>query len=308
MIMQQTQRTHLKINVQISTLGNGLDAFLLDCQARRLSQGTLRFYRQKLQPFVRYLQQQNVVNVDEITPTHIRLFLVQLQDTGHNGGGQHAYARAIRAWLRFLVNEDMLAVSPMRKVRMPKQDNRILPAFSHDDVEQLLLACDHRRDLALILFMLDTGCRASELLAINVEDIDLADGIVRVHRGKGGKGRIIYIGAKSRRALQRYIWTRKDITSTSPLWITLRGSRRLTYDGLRSILVRLGKGAGVDHCHPHTFRRTCALWSLRAGMNIYALQQIMGHADLTVLRRYLALVQEDLEDAHRKHGAVDNML
>jgi len=64
----------------------------------------------------------------------------------------------------------------------------------------------------------------------------------------------------------------------------------------------------LDTCSPHRFRRTCALWSLRAGMNIYALQQIMGHTDLTTLQRYLPLVEADLEQAHRSHGAVDNML
>ena len=74
------------------------------------------------------------------------------------------------------------------------------------------------------------------------------------------------------------------------------------------MLKRLGVKARVEHCHPHTFRRTFALWSLRSGMNIYALQQIMGHSDLQVLRQYLALVEDDLHDAHQKHGAVDNML
>ena len=64
----------------------------------------------------------------------------------------------------------------------------------------------------------------------------------------------------------------------------------------------------MDHCHPHTFRRTFALWSLRSGMDIFSLQRLMGHADLSVLRKYLDQVQQDLQDAHRKHGAVDGML
>ncbi len=83
---------------------------------------------------------------------------------------------------------------------------------------------------------------------------------------------------------------------------------RYTVDGVQSMLARLGERAGVAHCHPHTFRRTFALWSLRAGMNIYALQRLMGHTDLTMLRRYLALVETDLAQAHREHGAVDSTL
>ncbi len=93
-----------------------------------------------------------------------------------------------------------------------------------------------------------------------------------------------------------------------PLWVNMNTGERLTDWGLRLMLRRLGKRTSVEHCHPHTFRRTCALWSLRAGMNIYALQQIMGHSDLTVLRRYLASVEEDLSDAHQRYGAVDNAL
>ena len=90
--------------------------------------------------------------------------------------------------------------------------------------------------------------------------------------------------------------------------MSLTADTRLTDSGLRLMLRRLGKRADVEHCHPHTFRRTFALWSLRAGMNIYALQRIMGHSDLTILRRYLALTEQDLQTAHRRFGAVDSML
>ena len=71
------------------------------------------------------------------------------------------------------------------------------------------------------------------------------------------------------------------------------------------MLERLGNRAGVEHCHPHTFRRTFALWSLRSGMSLYHLQRLMGHEDIAVLRQYLALVDTDLKSAHEKYGAVD---
>ena len=92
------------------------------------------------------------------------------------------------------------------------------------------------------------------------------------------------------------------------LWLSLTSGERLTDWGLRKRLHRIGKEAQVKNCNPHTFRRTFALWSLRSGMNIYALQQIMVHSDLTILRQYLALLEEDLQDAHRRYGVVDRML
>ena len=81
----------------------------------------------------------------------------------------------------------------------------------------------------------------------------------------------------------------------------------MTDSGLRQLLERIGLRAGVAHCHPHTFRRTFALWSLRNGMSIFHLQRLMGHADVTMLRRYLDLLHAGLQTAHAEHGVVDHM-
>ena len=101
------------------------------------------------------------------------------------------------------------------------------------------------------------------------------------------------------------LYGRQPVTPDDAVWRTLDSDTRLTYFGLRSLLQKLGKKAGVKPCNPHRFRRTFALLALRNGMNVYALQRIMGHSDLTVLRRYLALVDDDLLEAHQQFGAVD---
>ncbi len=199
----------------------------------------------------------------------------------------------------------------MRRVKMPRLDNRILPAFTEADVKALLDACLSGRDKAIVLFLLDTGLRASEFVALNLGDVDMASGAVMVRQGKGGKDRQVYLGAKTRQTLQRHLRRRRDaepMGASSPLWASLTTGNRLRRAGLRQVLRRLGERSGVEHCHPHTFRRTFALWSLRAGMDIYSLQRLMGHSDLTMLRRYLALVEQDLQNAHRKHGPVDSNL
>lgn len=199
----------------------------------------------------------------------------------------------------------------MKRVKMPRLDSPIMPAFTEADVKALLDACLNGRDKALVLFMLDTGLRASELLAVNLGDVDVGTGAVMVRLGKGKKARTVYLGGKTRQTLQRYLRRRQDaltMDASSPLWVSLTNGGRLKVAGLRQVLRRMGERSGVDHCHPHTFRRTFALWSLRAGMDIYSLQRLMGHSDLTMLRRYLALVESDLQSAHRKHGPVDSTL
>lgn len=301
--------THLKIVAhKTSPLQYAMSAMLLDVEARRLSPRTLQYYREQLEPFIDFLSDARVTTPEQITAHHIRAYLVSLQRRGLASASQHAAARAIRAFCNFMVREELLDRSPMRKVQMPKVDKQTLPAFSPADVRALLKASKFRRDSAMIYFLLDTGCRASEFLALDVGDVDFKTGTVHVRHGKGKKQRVVFLGAKARKALLQFMLERPEAAASEPLWVNLNTRERLTDSGLRQLFQRLGEQAQVANCHPHTFRRSFALWSLRAGMNIYALQQLMGHSDLTVLRRYLALVENDLREAHRKFGAIDNML
>ena len=164
------------------------------------------------------------------------------------------------------------------------------------------------RDRAILLSLLDTGCRANEFVSLDVGDINLADGSVMVREGKGGKSRVAFLGTKSRKELMRYMRHRGDVGLGDPLWISVRGGRRLSYWGLRQIIRRRAEKAGVDAPMLHSFRRAFALLCLRNGADIYSLQKLMGHSDLTVLRRYLKQTEDDLREAHRKAGPVDNLL
>lgn len=296
-----------------SRLSLAYDSFMLSLEAARRSPRTLEYYREKLGPFISWLAESGVTEVAGITADHIRHFLLQREQAGNAPMTVHHYAACIKAWCNFLVVEELLQASPMRKVKMPKLNQEILPAFSPEDVRKLLAAAHDAREKAILLFLLDSGCRLSEFLALNVGDVDVRTGAVRIRLGKGRKDRVAFLGAKARKALAKYLLWRGAPNDDEPFWLLKSPERELTTErltrwALRAILDRLARETGVEHCHPHTFRRTFALWSLRAGMNIYALQQIMGHSDLSMLRRYLALVEEDLQEAHRKHGAVDNML
>lgn len=232
---------------------------------------------------------------------------MQLEQRGLKDTTIHGYAQVVKTFCRFLVNEEMTEENPMSKVAMPKVDKRILPAFAPEDVHKLLTTCHTLRDKAIVLCLLDSGLRAAEFVSLQVGDVNLQTGAIRVKHGKGAKDRVAYLGAPSRKALIKYLSERRGRRPTSPLWLSQDGGS-LTYWGLALLLRRLGKRAGVEHCSPHTFRRSCALWSLRAGMSIYHLQALMGHSDLQVLRRYLDLVEADAQEAHKRYGAVDNML
>jgi len=191
---------------------------------------------------------------------------------------------------------------------MPQLPQDLLPPFSRAEARALLDACDEERDTALLLVLLDCGVRASELCALNVGDVDLVTGEVRVRRGKGSKDRVTFVGARTRKALLRYLATRPGTQPTAPLFVTLTTGTRLTYWGLRSLLERIGDRAGVDDCDAHRFRRTFAVESLRAGMPVMQLAAMMGHGSLPVLQRYLRMLTADLQAAHAEHGPVDRLL
>jgi integrase/recombinase XerD len=167
------------------------------------------------------------------------------------------------------------------------------------------------RDRALILFLLDTGVRASELCDLTVADVDLATGTARV-RGKGhlnagaGKLRLVRLGKRTRHALWLYLADRAVLaTADAPVFAT-RAGETWNRIHLRTHLHRLGLRADVARCYPHRFRHTFALNYLRNGGDIYTLQQQLGHSSLEMVRRYLALAQADAEAAHRRASPVDH--
>lgn len=295
-------------DTQSPTISDALALFELDARARRLTPKTIAFYQWQLPAFAAWCEERGVTRLADITPALLRAYLVHLQDRGLAAHTVHGAAQALRAWLNVCVREELIATSPFARVQMPKLDKRILPALEPKDVKRLLAACLSERDKAALLFLVDTGLRASEFVQLNGTDVDLHLGTVRVRLGKGRKDRMTYFGGRAAKALARYYMRAGTPGDDGPVWRSENDGERLTTSGLRHALRRISLRAGMKTISPHMLRRTFALWSLRSGMSVYHLQRLMGHEDLTTLRKYLALVEFDLKDAHAQHGAVDRML
>jgi site-specific recombinase XerD len=304
----KNQRTITKFS-QDAHLLTWLEAFLIDRKAQGLAQGTIGFYKLKLGNFADFCESQAITQISQIDPNTLRQFLMILAEEGHNPGGIHAFHRAIRTFLYWWEDEvePIGWKNPIRKVKAPKIGINPLEPADTDDIKCMLTTCEGKtltsnRDKAILLSLVDTGLRASELVSINLVDLE-ATGAIFIRHGKGNKPRTVYLGKKSRRAVRAYLKYRED--DSPALWITISGNR-LTYWGLRQIIRRRAEKAGVTTPPLHSFRRLFALECLRNGMDIYNLQHLMGHADLQVLRRYLAITEQDTEQAHRRAGPVDN--
>lgn len=236
-------------------------------------------------------------------PANVRLFLSEMVNAGYSDSYIHAFARVIRTFSHFLLEE--YYIEEEIKFPMPRLSKKRMPVFTENDIQHILKACVDKRGRALILLMVDSGLRRNEVIALNWGDVDLSSGIVRVEKGKGGKARSAIIGIRTRRALLKY---RGEINSQhdQPVLQT-RDGKRFTPSGLRSWLLRICKRAGV-HITPHTLRRTFATLSSRSGMSLIHLQGLMGHASIITTRDYIGLSEEDLVNAHEKHGPVDRII
>ncbi len=290
-----------------SMLESAVASFYLDREAKRSSPTTLAWYKQYVGALGAWLKEQGISDPAQVTPNHMRAYLVDVQGRGLADTTIHHHASAARAFFNFCLEDELITVSPMAKVRMPHLPKEILPAFSEADVRALLAAATTARDTAIVLCLLDTGCRLAEFVALTVGQVDMVSGTISIKQGKGRKDRVVFLGTRAKKALRKYLATR-NTRPTDALWTIEDGTRALTRMGMMRLLQRLGERAGVAECHAHTFRRSFALFSLRAGMDIYSLQRIMGHSSLEMLRRYLALSNEDLHTAHAQHGAVAAIL
>ena len=283
--------------------------FLNDRRAQGLSPGTYKFYSKKLDYVHDYCQRNNLENIEDLTADHIRNILVELERKGHRPAGVSTVYRTLRTFLYWYEREEEPEAwsNPIRKVKAPKIPTEPLDPVDLEDVRRLLDTChaDYTgdRDRAIFLALLDTGCRATEMCNILLDDVDLSSGSILIRRGKGGKPRTVFVGKRTKRALRQYI---KQLPSEFKyLWITRDGDK-MTYFTLTEMVRRRSVVAGIKRVGLHAFRRAFALQCLRNGMDIFTLQRLMGHADIQILRRYLAQTDKDIGDGHRGYGPVDN--
>lgn len=276
--------------------------FLNDRRSQNLSPKSIRFYHDKIGGFIGWCALNGVNEIQDVTADMIRSYILHLQEMGHTPGGVHAYFRSIRAFMYFYEYEYEPENwrNPIRKVKAPKVVDEPLQGVGIENVKLLLDACEKdtpmgQRNRTMLLLLLETGVRAQELLAINVEDVDFSDSSILIRQGKGRKPRTVFMGATARRNLRKHM---RNIPERGALFLNREGER-LKYGGLRETLKRLSAKAGLPPVSIHSFRRTFALEQLRRGVDLFTISRLMGHTSLQVLSRYLKQSKEDLGTSYK---------
>lgn len=298
----KNQETTSNLVCQDAYLSIWIEAFLIDRKAQNLSNGTLTFYKMKLGLFTCFCETQVITKIDQITSDTIRRYLLWLDEKKHNSGGIHACYRALKSFLLWWEDEYELDnwANPIRKVKPPKVPIEPLEGIQTDNFQKLFDACEKHsfygeRDRAILFILLDTGIRASELIDLNLDDLNPISGSLLIRQGKGRKPRTVFVGKRSRKQVRSFL--KKCGTSTGALFTTQTGDR-LTYWGLREIVRRLSKRAKINVPGLHDFRRSFALNLWKAGTDLETIARLMGHTSLHVLWLYLKPTNQDLNAAY----------
>ena len=282
------------------------------CNAKRaegLSRRTVDIYVGVMRNFIAWAALRNVAHVEALTPDDLRKFMLHLAEAGRNAGGQHLCYRVLKTFLRWYAEEaePINWRNPIERLKAPKLPELPLQPVELPTVSLLLASTGSGRhavrDRALLCCLIDCGLRANELTGLDVVDFSFADGALLVKHGKGSRIRTVFTGQKTRRALRAWIGARGN---TPGALFTAHGGR-LTYAGLRQVVRRLALRAGVPEPALHSFRRGYALAMLRAGCDVVTLSRLLGHSDLSLLRRYTKQTGEDLRAAAERHSPGDRL-
>ena len=311
-VTQSPKLTALEFIVGKRRLATAIESFLTDRRTKNRSARTIRYYRNYLRAFAKYCSSKAAAHVDDLDPDVLRSYMLSLSEH-HNAGGVHAAYRALRALLLWIGKEDLMPSdwkNPIDKVDAPFVPEQIIEPVSLEDIQALLATCKGdgffaKRDRAILFLLLDTGARAQEACDLNLEDVELISGKIAVREGKGRRPRYVFMGKTTKKALRAYLRVRAD--HQSPALLVSKTNDRLTYDGLRQLVQRRSRLAGLKK-EPtlHDFRRQFALSMLNNGANIFSLQRLMGHKDISILRRYLAQTTDDIRAAHEKCSPVEH--
>lgn len=296
-----------------------MDSWALDLQARGRSEATISRYRDTIRMFADWqAEHERRLAATAVRPSHVRDFLRHRQAQTSPGTAAIDY-RNLRAYFNWLVREDELepGESPMLKVGAPKVPERDVPVMEPDHVAALLKTTagrsfEKRRDRAMILVMLDNGVRVSGLVGLRYTPHEAETNDVMLDRGqlrvtlKGGRETFVPIGSATAAAVDRYLRERAKHKQShrKELWIGPKGA--LTTSGVRQMLTRRARQAGIAHTHPHLFRHTAAHLLKSAGLTEEELMAVCGWESAAMARRYgRSAAAARARAAHRRVSPAD---
>jgi integrase/recombinase XerC len=282
---------------------------------RNFSGHTVRCYTADLVHFAAFLAGPDAKPQDQagaaftdrirrVAPLDLRAYLAELRRADYSRATVARKIATLRSFYKFLARQGYVAANPVKVIRTPRQEKRLPKFLAPAEVERLLNATHGNdflslRDAAMLEILYSTGIRVSELVGLNLEDVDPIGEVARV-RGKGRRERLAPLGSFALRALDRYLSARKnmEVHDAKPLLVNRHG-HRLSARSVRRKLSKYLAAAGLDpHASPHTLRHSFATHMLERGADLRAVQELLGHRSLSSTQIYTHVTASRLKQVY----------
>ncbi|HEX4227742.1 MAG TPA: tyrosine recombinase XerC [Bryobacteraceae bacterium] len=294
----------------MAALRPSIAQYLAELARRGASAHTLRNYASDLEQFAEYFEPPGVTApaVEQIDLPLLREWLSSLYDRRLAPASVRRKLAGVRALFQFLLTEGVIQQNAAARLRTPRSPQRLPDVMSARKTNGLLDSVEtgdvvekpsKERDLAFLELLYGCGIRVSELVGINLEDINVRDGWLRV-RGKGNKERQVPVGGRAATAVERYLEVRQAPEPERALFLSSRGTRLSDRQVRRLVKMYALLVTGDSTVHPHSFRHAYATHLLSNGADLRAIQELLGHARLSTTQKYTQVTLEDLKAVYRK--------
>ncbi len=276
---------------------------------RGLSKRTLSAYQHDLENCIEFLARQGITDPSHVTPTVLRTWIFSLHKVGLAPSSIRRAQSAVRTFFRFLLAEGWLSVDPTERLESPKIRDRLPEFLTKEETQRLLDAPNPQkslywRDRSILELLYASGVRVSELVGLLISGLDLDDSFITVF-GKGGKERIVPVGVPALLTLKRYLSELRpkldQAEGRGHVYLNARG-RPLTRESVWKLVRDSGRRADINkNVSPHTLRHTFATHLLEGGADLAAVQELLGHVDISSTQIYTHVDREYLRQIHGKY-------
>ena len=276
---------------------------------KKMAKNSLEAYKRDVIEFERMIREKQNISLREASNTEVVAYLLKLKNDGRSAATVNRKIASLRAFYSYLAAGRIISSDPTVNIKSPKIERKSIEYLTLEEIDNLLDKPDGSpkglRDRAILELLYATGIRVSEVVEMNVEDVNLRMGFVTC-TGEHGKARIIPMGRPSRAAMEEYIYEvrpqflRKDGEEEKALFVNYSGTR-LTRQGLWKLLKEYARLAGLENrLTPQTLRNSFAVHMIQNGADLKSLQELLGHEDISATQIYLSVSKNRIKEVYDK--------